>query len=980
MRKRVGMMVGWVLGLLTASLVHAAADTASRETGAVRGLVMNETTKARLQSAEITLVGGMPSRSFSTLTEPDGSFRFAEIPPGDYELRVSYLGLDEVRTPVHVTAGTAWEREIALSSQIYKLGAYVVAGEREGSALAITQQREAINVKNVVASDTFGALIDGNIGTMLQRLPGVAGFVVGGDVRTVTVRGISEDLNSVTVNGTRMPSAEATSTGREFSFENVSADSFETIEVIKAPTPDMDADSIGGAINLVSKNAFSYGGRRVRISAGISYNDLAGDRVFPTGSINFSDLYGSRRQFGVSFNFGYSEHHAINAGPIQQFEAKAELPVYEWQIQLRNPTGGTRQRYSSGLNLEWKQSERSIYGVNLLYNYFEEARNSIPRILILQAPQTLAVVGANGALSGGAILPNYSTTVTEARPTNTTTARMNVNASARTGATWQIQPHGKHSFDRWTIDYNASYSFGRQRRGLAAKTGKGDANVILTNIGWKIDRSSSLHLPQVLQTSGPDMYDYANYSWNGNYVEQERLGEDAIYGGQLNVKQAFALAAPATLQMGVRFRAQERTIDWYGERVYGFTGPRSKLDDFRVEGGGTEPMEVYRMPNYWPDLVKIRESVQHEPQFWQENLYQSTIRNLSTDGKLNEDVLAYYVQGQVKLARLSILGGVRVEETRVKGVGALQDTSVTAATHPDPVQRGLAEWGQQTRRSSHYRNVFPGLHFVYRAPSGVVGRASYSTSIGRPAFGTLMPTASANEESQVLTINNTNLKPQRADNFDLGAEYYFEPIGMLSANAFLKEIKQFIFSTRGQIIGNGPDNGFGGDYPGWELRSQANGGRARVRGIELNYQQQFSFLPGLFRGLGAFANYTRLATQGDYGTAREQSGSEVAGFIPETANAGLTYHYQRWNSRVQWNHRSKYLVAFTDSPLARRYFEAVNYVDVNVQFRLTKRIELYLNVNNLFDEPRKEVAYDESRPRAYFWSGTRYNLGMSARF
>jgi TonB-dependent receptor len=332
------------------------------------------------------------------------------------------------------------------------------------------------------------------------------------------------------------------------------------------------------------------------------------------------------------------------------------------------------------------------------------------------------------------------------------------------------------------------------------------------------------------------------------------------------------------------------------------------------------------------------------------------------------------------LGRLTIMGGVRVEETRVKGEAALQDTTVTAATHPDPVQRGEAEWGQRTRRSSDYRDVFPGLHFVYRSAMGVVGRASYSTSIGRPAFGTLMPRATANEDSQVLTINNTSLKPQQADNFDLGAEYYFKPIGVVSANVFLKEIQQFIFSTRGQIIGAGPDNGYGGDYEGWELRSQANGGRARVRGVELNYQQQFSFLPGVLRGFGAFANYTRLQTQGDYGTDREQSSGEVAGFIPETINAGLTYHYQRWNSRVQWNHRGKYLVAYSDNPLARRYFEPVDYIDLNVQFRVNRRWEVYLNVNNLFDEPRKEIAYDESRPRAFFWSGTRYNLGLNAHF
>jgi outer membrane receptor protein involved in Fe transport len=136
----------------------------------------------------------------------------------------------------------------------------------------------------------------------------------------------------------------------------------------------------------------------------------------------------------------------------------------------------------------------------------------------------------------------------------------------------------------------------------------------------------------------------------------------------------------------------------------------------------------------------------------------------------------------------------------------------------------------------------------------------------------------------------------------------------------------------------------------------------------------------LLRGFGAFANYTRLETQGNYGTSREQAGLEVAGFIPETYNGGLTYHYGRWNSRIQWNHRGKYLFQYNDNPLARRYFEAVDYVDVNLQYRLNNRWEIYLNVNNIFDEPRKDIVYTESRPLAYFWSGTRYAAGVNLRY
>jgi iron complex outermembrane recepter protein len=963
------------------SAVDANSPTSpSQPTGVVQGVVANEATGARLFGARVALYGASLSRPVSTSTSSDGTFRLTVIPPGEYELQVSYAGLDDARRPLQVRGGSIVEQEVLLSSTIYKLAEFTVAGEREGSALAVTQQREAVNVKNIVASDAYGTLHDSNIGTLLQRLPGVGAFNVGGDIRSITIRGIASDLNSVSVNGTRLPSAHAGNADRTFEFENVSADSFEMVELIKAPTPDMDADAIGGAVNLVSKSAFSYGGRRIRLGFGVSHNQL-GDSYHPTGKVNYSDVFGAEKRFGVSFNFGYSEHRAINAGPIQQFQQSPDDPVYQWQLQMRNPTGGARKRYSAGLKLGWKQSDTSSFGINFLYNFFREGKGSVPLVFTVQAPQSIAQIGPDGNYVGsGAVLPGYTADVTEVRATSGTFAQLSLDTGTKTGKTWQIQPHGKQTFGDLQLDYGASMAKGKQTQINSAEKGQGTASLRLNNIGFRIDRSESILLPALTQTSGPDIYDYSNYSWNGTYNQEGRTGEDEIYGAQVNAKRTFDLAVPASLKAGVKYRSQNRTLDWYGERVHNFTGPRSKLQDLKVGAGGTDPMGHYRMPDYRPDITKIGASLLNEPEFWSENLYQTTIRNLRTDGELSEDVLAYYVQGDFQIGKLTFLGGVRVEQTSIEGVAARQDTSVTAATHPDPVERGTAEWGQSVRREGNYRDVFPGVHLVYRSEGGLVSRASYSTSIGRPPFGTLMPRTIENRESQVITINNTGLKPQFSDNFDAGVEYYFEPIGLLSANVFLKEIRQFIFSTRGEIIGAGPGNGFNGDFEGWEIRSQGNGGNARVKGFEINYQQQFTFLPGILRGLGVFANYTRLTAKGDYGTGDEMSGSEVAGFIPVTYNAGLTYQYNRWNSRIQWNHRGNYLFQYNDNPVLRRYFAPSDYIDINVQYRLTRALELYFHINNLLDEPRKDYRLRESRPFAYFWSGTRYNAGVNMSF
>ena len=153
----------------------------------------------------------------------------------------------------------------------------------------------------------------------------------------------------------------------------------------------------------------------------------------------------------------------------------------------------------------------------------------------------------------------------------------------------------------------------------------------------------------------------------------------------------------------------------------------------------------------------------------------------------------------------------------------------------------------------------------------------------------------------------------------LGVEYYFEPAGMISAGVFLKEITDFIFTDSSQFIAAGADNGYGGDYAGYNLDTQANGGFAKIRALELAYQQQFTFLPGWWKGFGVFANYTRLETEGNYGTGTVATTGQVAGFVPETGNVGISYIRNGMSLRVQFNHKGRTLNGFNVNPAAQTW-------------------------------------------------------------
>ena len=154
----------------------------------------NAATKFSLEGAIVQLDG----TPHSARTERDGTYRFS-VPPGTYNMTVSYTGLDPQTESVTVQSGATARKDFGLSAEIYKMNAFTVSGEREGNALAITLQRQAPNVKDVVSADAFGNMA-GNPAELLGRLPGIVADS-GMEGRYVTIRGIDQTLTTVTMDG-----------------------------------------------------------------------------------------------------------------------------------------------------------------------------------------------------------------------------------------------------------------------------------------------------------------------------------------------------------------------------------------------------------------------------------------------------------------------------------------------------------------------------------------------------------------------------------------------------------------------------------------------------------------------------------------------------------------------------------------------------------------------------------------------------------
>lgn len=183
-----------------------------------------------------------------------------------------------------------------------------------GQARAIADQRDARAIETIISKELFGQVNDGNIATAMQRMPGLSADGNGGDEipRYINIRGVSAAYNSVQVDGARMPAsgtgrgANYGNTGRGFALDDLPADAIEKIEIIKAPTPDMDGDGLGGAVNLVTKSALDYEGRVITYNIGGNYNALRDD-LFPNAAGTFIDTFSLNdgRRLGVQLTASY---------------------------------------------------------------------------------------------------------------------------------------------------------------------------------------------------------------------------------------------------------------------------------------------------------------------------------------------------------------------------------------------------------------------------------------------------------------------------------------------------------------------------------------------------------------------------------------------------------------------------------------------------------------------------------------------------
>ena len=217
--------------------------------GVIAGRATDAAAGSPLPGANLTLAG----TDIGGVSDWNGHFEIRRIPSGSYQLIATYIGTEPVTTSVDVRSGETSHIDIQLAQTALSLEGMLVEGSREGQARALNLQQSADNISNVVAAELIGRFPDSNIAEALQRVPGLSVFRDQGEGRYVLVRGSEPRLTAVSIDGVETPAPDGQF--RFVALDVIPSNQFAYMEVDKTLTPDMDADGIGGAINLVTRSA-----------------------------------------------------------------------------------------------------------------------------------------------------------------------------------------------------------------------------------------------------------------------------------------------------------------------------------------------------------------------------------------------------------------------------------------------------------------------------------------------------------------------------------------------------------------------------------------------------------------------------------------------------------------------------------------------------------------------------------------------------
>jgi len=916
------------------------------------------------------------------VTGMDGSFELLKVPVGKQELTITYIGYNKRTIEIEIKdKETLNLGKVRLQESEKMMNEIVVrGGSRKGTeAKAINMTKTSNKIITVLSSEGIAKLPDRNAADALQRVAGVAVQKNKGEGNYVSIRGTPTDWTATLLNGDRMPVADEDNTSRSFDFEVVPSTLLDYLIVTRTVTPDIEADNIGGAVNLITQSSVTE--RTLKLDIGGGYNALSQK---PTGNFNFvwGDI-SKNKKFSYILNGSYY---------VRNYAADATVVAYGTpynhslaRLELKDYTG---LRTTAGLNLgtDYKFNDHFKIGVKALYSQMQDDKyqqkmsynwddGSGARIRLQNIHGLLNRQMYGGEFNSewklndklkidGKVATYYNKFYYGPVPYPGNDSRNGYYTVEFVSPLLQYTDMIQTDFFGKALAPGATTSYPYKLLGIDNPYGTGGDN-------YKNIQPKYTQMPDPLNPNQDLNKPVApnQYYLSGAFADLNTTIERDPVVTQLNGH--YKVNNNLTISGGGKYRAKqgERNIGYYqwklqpGLRKVPLTdfnvAPMNRADEFLSAWGSpyrgtlmsflTQSQLSNFMGQYTDSLVgQAMDTTNSEFRNWVGSSY-----------KYTETVTAGYLMAEANVgSRLSLVGGVRIEHT------SLHETSDTLVPDDNPNSLiGIKSMPVSIDRK--YWAILPMLNANYALSDNSNLRMAISRTFHRPNFEETKPgNALFERENYFFILGNPNLKPTYSINLDATYEHYWGNKGMWSIGGYYKDIKDHIFETA--MPSSDPA------YLGYVLKGFDNAKKAYVFGVEAMINRKFDFLPGFLKRFGVNANITVSKSGMDVpGRPNQQAMTEQS---PLLYNISLYYEHKRITTRLGFNYTAAYSYAlnlFTDittNELVHKdtdydYFMGNAYsLDGQFLFQINDHFSAYAEVNNILNSPYHTYIGRPDRP------------------
>lgn len=895
--------------------------------------------------------------------------------------------------PVEVTQTAEPQDDAATVDDI------VVTGFRSSLQRALSIKRSEAGAVDAILAEDMADFPDQNLAEAIQRLPGVTIDRVNGQGTTISVRGLGGDFTRTRINGLEAQAALGGNRNRSFDFSMFASELFNSIKVRKTQSAEIEEGSLGATVDLQTGRPLDFSGSGLNSALSVqgSYNDLS-EKSVPrlAGLLSWSN---EDRTFGALVSVAYSERSPIlesfNTTRWQSGSSTPVLPVGRTPASYPNYPYGIGQNFGGCIPCTTPAERDAV-----LNAYYPR----IPRYTFGSTQEDR--LGMTGSLQW--------------RPTDRTEvvldllwSRFNSELESPNIEAWAFSRADVNNVvvrdyeidpDKNTLSYGVfDNMLVRSENGFT----RNENNFYQTSLNVRHDFTDKLHGTFKIGANRSEARTPMNVTYafeargvNGytiDFRENDRLpminyGFDATSGDRFTLVQATRSTAGGNFENQVA--AGALTYDWTpsisfkagGEfRTYGFetfgvsrlvtaTSGRDRLTGVdsigrvvSIDGGIGVP--AGSTLNYIvPDISKIASFL---------SIYNDPLVSNRSEREVEETDKGVFFQTDFNttLANMTVRGnvGIRYAQTEVESKGW---QTVTTPNQPPTYNYVTA--------NNDYDDVLPSFNLVFEPREDLLVRFGAAKVMSRPSLGDLTPGGGVSPTTRTVSYGNPQLDPFRATNYDASIEWYFQNEGLLAAAVFYKDIGSFITSVTDPIVWSdlGLPNELlqGAASPSdiFQVTRRINGQGGSLHGIELQYQQPFSFLPGAWSNFGFIGNFTYVDSEVDYGAAGK---GRLTGQSKQTYNATLYYEAGPFQARVSAAHRGQYLVSFPGSNgNSEEGVNATTNIDASMSYEVTPNLTFSLEGINLTDEYTDRYVDSTDRVSDYRHTGREVAVGLRWKY